>query len=386
MSIFKLPDLGEGLTDAEIREWYVKVGDVVELDQPLVAMETAKALVDIPSPQAGEITKLHGKAGDIIDTGAPLIEFAGNAGASEKKDSGTVVGAIEESDAVLNEPATGVTVATQTSKAANVKAIPAARILANKLGVNLASITPTGTNGRITVDDVKQAAEAGQATTAAPTAVKPTLTGAKELHGPRRAMAQFMAQAHTQVVPTSLFDDADIHAWSKETDFTLRLIRAMVAAIKAEPTLNSHYDGSTLSQSIRKDINLGIAVDTPKGLYVPVIKDVANQGNKSLRKHLNQFKTMAKEQNFPPDILHDATMIMSNVGTIAGRYATPMIMPPMVGIIAIGVARDGVIAVDGQPVVHRILPVSITFDHRVVTGGEAARFLAAFIGDLEVPS
>jgi pyruvate dehydrogenase E2 component (dihydrolipoamide acetyltransferase) len=374
MTIFKLPDLGEGLPEAEIHEWHIAEGDEVKLDQPLVSMETAKAVVDIPSPVEGRIVKLYGKPGDVIHTGAPLIEFLSKD--TPAKDAGTVVGAIETSDAILVESATGVAV--QLKKPTQqIKATPAVRMLATNLGVDLNTVHGTAPNGAITADDVKQAA----GKTKQP-ADKPQ---GDIVHGARRAMAHNMARAHAQVVPVTLIEDADLHRWPDKTDTTLRLVQAIISACKAEPALNAHfYSGSEeIRRQLWTEINLGIAVDTPGGLYVPVIKDVANQSPESLRTTINTFKEKAKAQSFSPADLSSATVTLSNFGSIVGRYANPIIVPPTVAIIGIGKTRQRVVAWEGKPAIHAVIPISLTFDHRAATGGEAARFMAALVESLE---
>lgn len=372
MKIFNLPDLGEGLAEAEIREWYVKEGDEVKTEQPLVAVETAKALVDVPSPHSGKIVKLYGKPGDIIKTGKPLVEFADT---TATDDSGTIVGKVEVGHKVLKESATGIE--NKTISSARFKAMPAVRALAKALNVDLEQVTPTGPQGSITLEDVKNASgKISQPST-------PSHVFNEPLHGARRAMASNIAMAHREIVPVTLMDFADIHHWSTDEDFTLRIIRAITLACHAEPALNAHFDGKSLTRQLYKDINLGLAVDTVDGLYVPVIKNVNHCNKTELREIINQFKAYAKKQAFPLEALQGATITLSNFGTIAGRYANPMIVPPTVAIIGTGKSSDEVVPIGGKAVIHRILPLSLTFDHRAVTGGEAARFLAALIDDLQ---
>jgi 2-oxoisovalerate dehydrogenase E2 component (dihydrolipoyl transacylase) len=379
MNIFKLPDLGEGLHEAEIRKWYVAEGDTVELDQPIVCMETAKAVVDVPAPFSGRVAKLYGKEGDIIATGAPLIAFEGEGGATAagKKDAGTVVGAIISGETVINESPTGVDVKATSKSGA--KATPAVRALANKLHVDLSQVKATGPNGSITLDDVQKAAHGSPASTT-------VAEGGETLHSTRRAMAINMAKAHAEVAPVTLADDADIHQWPAKTDVTLRIIRAIVKACEAEPELNAHFNSAALSLKLFKEINLGIAVDTTSGLFVPVIKNVGNLSTEEIRSKINEFKEKARTVSFSPQDLQQATITLSNFGAIAGRYANPMIMPPMVAIVGVGKSRPEVVAVNNAPAVHNIMPVAVTIDHRVVTGGECARFLAALIEDLQKPN
>ena len=370
MKIFKLPDLGEGLPDAIIREWHVKVGDEVKTDQPIVAMETAKALVDVPAVFDGKIEKLFGDVGDTIETGQPLIGFEGEGEAEEAKDAGTVVGAIEESEAVLKESAIGITLGKASGR---IKATPAVRTLAKRLGVDLSMIAPTG--DRITAADVKQAAEKGVEALAEESDME-------SLTPVRRAMVLSMTRSHHEVVPVTLSDDADIHAWKGKANITIRLIRAVVDACEAVPMLNATFDSQHLRYRLNKDINLGVAVDTPHGLYVPILRDTANLSDQALRDKINQFKTQAQEKTIAQKDLHGGTIILSNFGAIAGRYANTIILPPMISIIGVGKLRDEVVAFNGKPVIHPILPLSITADHRAVTGGELARFLKAMIDAL----
>lgn len=376
MKIFKLPDLGEGLPDAIIREWYVKEGDEVNLDQPLVAMETAKALVDVPSPFAGKIEKLFGSTGDTIETGQPLVGFEGEGEEEVEKDTGTVVGAIEESGTILKESAAGIPSKTKTTTT-RVKATPAVRALARKLSVDLEKIQPKG--NRITAEEVKAAAKT------APSA-KETREGFETLSPARRAMALSMTQSHQQVVPVSLVDDADIHSWETNQDFSIRIIRAISAACHQEPMLNAHFDGENQSYKTFKEVNIGVAVDTPHGLFTPVLFDVDKQSDNELREKINAFKQKAKDKTFSPKELKGATILFSNFGTFAGRYANPIITPPLVAIVAAGRSRHETVVNNDQIETHKILPLSLTFDHRLATGGEAARFLKTLMEELQKPT
>lgn len=381
MSIFYLPDLGEGLPDAEIHEWYVKEGDTVKVDQPLVSMETAKAVVDVPSPQAGKITKLHGKPGDIIKTGAPLVEFESAEIKKEPiaEDKGTVVGNIVVGDTTVKETAKIGGTVRGTSNA--IKATPAVRALAQKLGVDLALLQGTGPNGSITLDDVQNSSSLASR-------LQQTSEGKipdqfEQLKGVRRTMAIGMVKSHQEIVPVTLIDDADIHAWKPGTDITVRIIRAIIHACQKEPTLNAWFDGPSLSRRIFKEVHLGIAVDSVDGLFVPVLKNAEKTSPAVWREKINYFKEHIKARDIPSDELKGATITLSNFGTFAGKYANPIIVPPTVTILGTGKLRDTVVAHQGKMEIHRIIPLSLTFDHRAATGGEAARFLAAVIEDLE---
>jgi pyruvate dehydrogenase E2 component (dihydrolipoamide acetyltransferase) len=371
MNIFKLPDLGEGLQEAEIVQWHVKSGDEVKTDQPLVSVETAKAIVDIPSPQGGRIAKLYGGQGDIVHLGAPLVGFEGDGGAA---DTGTVVGRMETSERVVHEaapaiplPGGGLSVGTTA-----VKATPAVRALARKLDIDLTMVMPTGPDGVVTSSDVERTAH-----------LLTELGPPETLRGVRRAMAQNMAQAQSEVAAATVIDDADIDAWESGADVTIRLIRALVAGCRAQPGLNAWFDGRSARRRILAKIDVGIAVDLPDGLFVPVLRDVAHRDAVDLRAGLDRMRADVRARKIPPEEMRGNSITLSNFGMIAGKYAAPIVVPPTVAILGAGRVHDAVVARDGKPVVHAVLPLSLTFDHRVVTGGEAARFLGAVIEDLE---
>ena len=372
MKIFNLPDLGEGLAEAELVSWHVSVGDHVVMDQPLVSVETAKAIVEIPAPQSGVLARLYGEPGDIIETGNPLVEFA----EGERADAGAVVGKVEtEEKPVKPTHRTGTPPPRKTARAGGaIKATPAVRALASRLEIDLSIIKPTGRDGMVTATDVQRAAK-----------VLKEAGPLEPLRGARRAMAHNMAVAHAEIVPVTISDDADIQGWGNHRDITLRLIRAIVAGRQAEPTLNAWYDGHAVGRRLLEVIHLAIAVDSDQGLFVPVLRDVGNRSSDDLRAALERIKEDVRNRSVPPEEMRGYTFTLSNFGTIAGRYASPIVLPPSVAILGAGVIRDAVIAVDGIAVVHRMLPLSLTFDHRAVTGGEAGRFLAAAISDLEKP-
>ncbi len=444
--IFYLPDLGEGLPDAEIVEWMVKVGDVIRLDDPLVSMETAKAVVELPSPVSGTILKLAGGPGDVINTGAMLVEFemdmslpqraeaqdtghqhgaAAHAHAEtpvansaipptvvapteevpKSADAGTVVGAMQSSDAIRSE---------QTLAIGGVKAVPAVRALAKKLGVDLARVAATGADGVVTMADVKNAAANGTAkpqaasrTQAVPMATAslfggeaapapavraPSAPAVKAdapldvdhpIRGVRRNMIRVMTEAHAQVVPTTLMDDADIHAWAAGEDITVRLIRALVVASQAVPALNSWFNGKEGTLRRHSRVDIGIAVDTDDGLFVPALRNCENMNAQDARKAINRIREQVKTRSIPPEELRDFTIVLSNFGVFAGKYATPVVTPPCVCIVGAGRLFHELVPVLGGVETHRIMPISLTFDHRACTGGEAARFLRALLDDLQ---
>jgi 2-oxoisovalerate dehydrogenase E2 component (dihydrolipoyl transacylase) len=454
---FYLPDLGEGLPDATVVEWHVKVGDTIKLDAPLCSMETAKAVVDVPSPYTGKVTKLHGAPGDIIDTGAALAEFEPDpnarqraesqdtghqhgpkksvgspaaddsskvvvsdeggeveTGGKDREDEGTVVGAMVSGSHVHVEQAASI---------GGVKAVPAVRALAKKLKVDLTRVRPSGADGVVTMKDVKDASANGSAALGAaaarsvpasagrhlapalpepeaqrsPTSLagKPVRTAPpsqaasgqpEQLKGVRRNMARVMADAHAQVVPTTLVDDADLHAWIGKQDITARLIRAIVAACKHVPALNAWFDGKNLTRTLHPHVDIGIAVDTDDGLFVPALRNADVLDAAGVRAAIKRLRTQVEDRTIPASELSGYTISLSNFGMFAGRYATPVVVPPIVAIVGAGKLSHDVVAVMGGIEVHRRMPLSVTFDHRAATGGEAARFLKAMLDDLGLPN
>ena len=372
MNIFKLPDLGEGLTEVEIVEWLVKVGDEVALDQRLVTVETAKAIVEIPSPQPGKIYKLYGEVADFVQVGDPLIEFESDArqksspAIEKREDTGTVVGEVVVGKDVVNEKATSV-----GQSSSGIKATPAVRALAKRMDVDLSVVTPSGPNETITAADVQRVAK-----------IFEEVGPLEKLRGVRRAMANTMARSNAEVVPVTIYDDVDIESWKGKDDITMRLIRSIVYACGKEPSLNAWYDSHALGRRVLKKVHLGIAVDTSDGLFVPVLRDVNERAPEDLRQGLDAIKRDVKARSIPPEELRGYTFTLSNFGVYAGRYANPIIVPPTVAILGAGKVRKEVVAIDDSPAVHWVLPLSLTFDHRAVTGGEATRFMGYVIEDL----
>jgi 2-oxoisovalerate dehydrogenase E2 component (dihydrolipoyl transacylase) len=364
MRQFILPDLGEGLEEAEIVTWHVNEGDRVVVDQPLVSVETDKAVVEVPSPWSGRIARLFGGKGDLIKVGAPLVEFAED---GQGRDTGTVVGELGQSETAAPEAA-----APAITPARSIQVLPAVRALARKLDVDLNLVQATGPGGTITRADVERAAkslaEAGPA---------------EPLRGMRRAMAQRMAAAHAEVVRTTVTDEADIDGWQKGEDVTIRVVRAIAAACRAESSLNAWYNAEAGERRLIKRVDIGIAVDTEGGLIVPVLRNVGERDARDLRAGLDRLRADAAARSIPPEELRGATITLSNFGMIGGRFANLIVVPPQVAIIGAGRIDQRVMVHEGEPAARRVLPLSLTVDHRVVTGGEAARFLVALKADLE---
>jgi len=412
---FHLPDLGEGLQEAEIVAWHVKEGDRIRTDQPLASVETAKAVVDVPAPWSGRIAKIHAAAGTILKTHAPLVDIdeEGAAPASAptppkpaaktaEPDSGTVVGRmpsaggdLEETMIVRRRPAPAAprppappasppsrTRVPEPSRGP-VKALPRVRRLARERGIDLARLSGSGPRGAVTLRDLEAAPAARPESLSSVAPARPSEGESHTVRGPRRAMAQTMALARDTVAATTLFDDADIDAWAKDEDITVRVIRALAAGVREVPILNAWYDGDKLELTVCPRLDLGLAVDTPDGLIVPVVRDAGGLDRRALRARLDDIKTRTRARQIGPEDMRGATLTLSNFGMMAGRYATPVVVPPTVAIVGTGRLCHDVVPVLGGIACHRRLPLSLTFDHRAVTGGDACRFLAAVIRDLE---
>jgi len=406
MTTFTLPDLGEGLPEAEIVAWLVKEGDRVQVDQPMVSVETAKAVVEVPSPFAGVITKLHAQPGDTVQTGKPLVEFQvedSEQSPAARSPQSNAAGASDQSRVTSHEslPAQGMVVGhmavsdteyvdraiigrSRRASRERVRAAPAVRMLAKKLNVDLAACRASGKHGLVCMDDVLALARM-RPSPADERRADSVGEGFERLRGARKAMAHSMAQSRDEIAMCTIFDDADLESWRDRSDITIRLIRAIVAGVAAEPGLNALFDPGGPARKLARQVHLAIAIDTSDGLIVPVIRDAGAQSPQQLRAALDSLKERTRNRTVTPDEMRDHTFTLSNFGTLAGRYATPLVTPPTVAILGAGKLQRDVVAGAGAPEIHTRLPLSLTFDHRCITGGEACRFLAAVIADLQKP-
>lgn len=368
MRTFALPDLGEGLEEAEIVHWHVAAGDRVTADQPLVSVETDKAVVEVPAPWSGTIAKIYGEPGETLKVGDPLADYEEGA----RADAGSVVGQLESEpeetetatpaeDGAAGEPPAPARTAEPARPAG--KAAPAVRLLAKELGVDLATLKGSGPHGAILRADV----EAAAGRRAEPPAIG---NDWEALRGVRRAMARSMTAA-LAVPRATVMDEADVSHWPDDPQVTLILVQAMVAAIAAEPALNAWFDGDRNARRLNPNPAIGIAVDTADGLIVPVLRAADFTDPHELRGELRRLIEGAHNRSLAPADLRGATITLSNFGAIAGIYAELVVVPPQVAILGVGRTRDG------------LLPLSLTFDHRAVNGGEAARFIAALKAYLE---
>jgi pyruvate dehydrogenase E2 component (dihydrolipoamide acetyltransferase) len=386
---FKFPDVGEGIAEGEIVRWLVKEGDSVKEDQDLVEVETDKALLTLNSPYTGKITKLHGKEGDIIKVGNVLTTF--DAGGEEppveveKRDAGTVVGSLSDNAAVeIVHP---------------VQATPAVRLLAKQMRLDLATVKGTGPGGRITKEDVNRAAmQTGQQTRAEADAYG--LIEKIPLRGIRRTVAKRMAEASKRVAEVTIWEDADITelervrarerrvAEEKGVRLTYLpfIIKAVIPALNVHPYFNASLDEGAEAIVLKKYFNIGIAVDTTDGLIVFVIKDADKKNILDLAKDTATLADKARLRKIDLHELKGSTFTITNYGVVGASYGTPIINYPEVAILGLGKIEDRPVVRNGEIAIRKMMPLSLAFDHRVIDGVEAGRFLGVVIQHLEDPN
>jgi pyruvate dehydrogenase E2 component (dihydrolipoamide acetyltransferase) len=385
MKKFNLPDLGEGLAESEIVKWHVSVGDMVEVDQVILTVETAKATVDVPAPYAGRVVSRHGEEGDIVNIGALLLEIdesgSEHQSSTEKKqvekrqtaDAATVVGNVSQKAQNVNVDDFWVGSTDGTLNNNLITALPSARLLAKKLGVDLNAVAGSGPNGLIIDADIYD--EAGK-----------QRPGTEVLKGARRTMVSAMAESHHNVASVTITEEALLENWGPKEDISIRLVQAIVHACQEEPALNAWFDAETMTRCVHTTVNLGVAVDSRHGLYVPVLRHADEYEPTDVRRWLDQTVEGIRERKVNREDLQHATITLSNFGAIGGIFATPVVSPPQVAIVGAGRIIERVLIRDGKAVAVKVMPLSITFDHRACTGGEAARFTKVLAEHLQRPS
>lgn len=470
-SHFILPDLGEGLVEAELISWKVKVGDTVKEQQTLAEMQTDKALVEVPSPWAGTISELCGKEGDIIKVGAVLVRFgkagaaagdatgasgatgavagsakgaasgasrsapggtstgaavmaragdasrsgsgangaSGAAGADE--DQGTVVGSMSGTFAVSERFARRAPEHARGAPAGKALATPAVRRLARELKIDITRVPPTGRGGRVTASDVAAFAQGGargagtgaslaaSRPTASPPAPPVDASGVSQripFRGVRRKIAEALDRSVRTAVHFTATDDADAtdleakrHEYSRVIGRKLSMLPFVMAAVcrglRLHPALNANVDDEKAEILLKGVINLGVAVDTDAGLMVPVVRDADRLSIVELADQVKRLAARCRDRSITREESLGGTFTISNVGSYGAMYATPIINYPEVAILAVGRAKERVLVKGGRFYAGWVLPLSISCDHRVVDGAEAARFLNTVVNLLESP-
>ncbi|GIX48764.1 MAG: dihydrolipoamide acetyltransferase component of pyruvate dehydrogenase complex [Candidatus Tectimicrobiota bacterium] len=398
---FRFPDVGEGIVEGEIVRWLVHEGDRVQLDQPLVEVETDKAVVEIPAPRAGTILRLGAREGEKIRVGDVLVVIAEEGEAAEAPPAPAVVGRLESTARDLPPPPE--VAKPQVAPKRRPLAIPSVRKLARDLGVDLTQVTPTGPHGRIRREDVLRAA----APAAAPAA--PAEEAERDAYGPirrqplpalRRTIAEAMVRAAQTAVPITTTDEVDVtelvSLWrrSKEAaqpqgvNLTLLpfIMKATVAALRQHPHLNATLSEDQRQLILKDYYHLGIATDTPDGLIVPVVKDVDRKDLLTLAREVQRLAEQARSRRIALAELRGATFTISNYGTVGGLFATPMLHLPQVAILGVGKLVEKPLVHAGTVAVRWVLPLSLTFDHRALDGAAAQRFLNTLMDYLAEPS
>ncbi|HVE13981.1 MAG TPA: 2-oxo acid dehydrogenase subunit E2 [Elusimicrobiota bacterium] len=389
---FQLPDVGEGLTEGEIVKWLVKEGDSVQENQPMVNVLTDKAEVEIPSPKTGTILKLLAKEGQKVPVHSVIVTIQTTDGSGSK--------AHTASHGPAHAPATAKASAPAPAKPGQVSATPAVRKLASDLGVDLARVAGTGPGGRITDEDVKKAS--GSKPAGAPAPAPAASHGPEErvaYKGIRRRTGEKMAQSKKIIPHVTHFDEADITALGALRDemkgqaeakglkltFMPFLIKALAKSLKEFPNLNSSLDDAREEIVLKKYVNVGIAVNTPQGLFVPVLKDADKKDLLQLAADVGGIAQRARDNKLAVPELQGGTITVTNIGPIGGLFATPIINHPEVAILGVMKAQERPVVREGKVVVRTMLNLALAFDHRVVDGAEAASFMNTLVKHLENP-
>ncbi|MGH2828706.1 MAG: dihydrolipoamide acetyltransferase family protein [Actinomycetota bacterium] len=389
MPDFKLPDLGEGVTEGEIDRWLVKEGDVVAEDDLIVEVITDKATAEIPSPFAGVVGKLHYQEGDVVPVGSVLITIGEESGA--------------EVAAGPPPPAAPRQIVTSERHSTRVRAMPPVRKLARDLGVDIATADASGPNGRVVRADVEALVDAGarETATSAPVPHEPVASRERRepLRGIRRTIADRMAEAHRVVPAVTHVEECDV----TELDATRRLaserntegprltflpfiIKAVVAALKDHPALNSSLDEGTNEIVYHDRYDIGVAVDTPSGLLVPVVRDAGSKRVGELAAEVDRLARGARESALSAEELLGSTFTVTSPGPFGGLMATPIVFYPQAAILGVHKAGERAVVRDGQIVARLMMNLSVTFDHRILDGMTAARFIGDVVKLLEHPA
>jgi pyruvate dehydrogenase E2 component (dihydrolipoamide acetyltransferase) len=370
---FHLPDIGEGLTEAVIVHWYVDVGASVGMDEPLVEVETDKAVVDIPAPVAGVLLHQGAGSGMAIEVEALLAvigaegeswEETSPGGADETAEAAPIVGTLSESATL--------------APAAGIQALPRVRRLADELGVDLAGVTGTGPGGRITEDDVRGAT--GETTHRGPVerfAMSPT----------RRAIADHLSRAWREIPHVTTYGQADaagLLRWRAQLDkptLEALLVQVMVPVLQQYPDFNATVEGTDVVHRLYYDI--GIAIDSPEGLMVGVVREVDHRSIPDLDTEIRTIAEKVRTRAAATDELRGQTFTISNIGAVGGGYGTPIVPLGTTAIVSFGRAEERAVVRHGVVEVATMLPISLSYDHRVIDGAKGRGFMAAMVAAIE---
>ena len=358
---FKLPDLGEGLTEGEVARWLVAEGDDIGEDQPLVEIQTDKTTVEIPSPAAGKVARIMVDEGKVVPVGTILVVI-GEDGAAPPAD--------EEQPRAEPAPQAAASASAREADSPRIRATPLIRKVAAELGVNLAAVEATGSQGRITEEDVRRAAGPSE--------------GRREpLRGVRRLIAEQMTKAHREVPPVTWVEECDFGAVDLK-QLIPTVLKATAESLREFPELNARLEGEEIVYLDRYD--LGVAIQTEQGLVVPVVRGADERSLEELEAELSRLAEAAREGSLKPEELRGSTFTLTSAGKLAGLFQTPIVNHPEVAILSIGRIFERAVVRGGEIVVRPIGYLALTFDHRVVDGARAAEFGLAVLRRLEQPA
>ena len=365
-SAFKLPDLGEGLTEGEVARWLVSEGQEIGEDDPLVEIQTDKATVEIPSPYAGTVLKILVADGAVVPVGTELV-LIGEAG----EEPGNLMQAPSSPGEAENERSDESSPGSNRgATAGRAQATPVVRRIARELGVDLASVAGTGAGGRITEDDVRAAAASDE-----------VAEGRREpLRGVRRVIAEHMARAHREVPPVTWVEECDFEDVPLDR-LLATVVKACAASLAEFPELNARLDGDAILYLDRYDI--GVAVQTDDGLVVPVVRRANEKSLDEIGAEIAELAEQARAGSLTADDLRGSTFTVSSAGKLAGLFQTPIVNHPEVAILSVGRIAPRAVVIDGEVVIRRQGTLAITFDHRVVDGARAAAFGLAVIARVQ---
>ncbi len=386
---FVLPDIGEGLVDAEIVQWHVAIGDEVVEDQVLVEVETAKAVVELPSPYAGTILRLAATEGETVAVGDALVVI----GDPGEVLADTPTGPEEESETGVQE-----VVAPPDADDRTVKAMPVVRRLAREHGIDLADVTPSGPGGRITREDVEAMIDSAPAPAAATSVTSDSADQDQRvpMARVRRAVAAHMAKSWSEIPHVTVFDRVNgtrlleaRRELSSQLDRKIPLeafvVKAVVPVLKEFPEFNATLDGDDLI--LRAACNVAVAVDTPDGLIVPVVHHADQRSIVELADRIDHIAAAVRNRTATPDDLSGGTFTVSNIGALGGGFGTPIIPHGTTAILSIGRAVvTPIVEADGSIGTAPLFPLSLSYDHRVIDGGLGQRFFARLMETLQEPA
>jgi pyruvate/2-oxoglutarate dehydrogenase complex dihydrolipoamide acyltransferase (E2) component len=355
---FKLPDLGEGLTEGEIARWLVSEGQEVAEDDPLVEIQTDKTTVEIPSPAAGKVAHILVAEGDVVAVGTVLVVI-GDGDGVEPSPAGT--------RGQTQGQTQGQSPAVETGR---VRATPLVRRMADELGVDLASVEATGPQSRVTEEDVRRAASGAE----------PEEGRREPLRGVRRLVAEHMARAHREVPPVTWVEECDFGAIELKRLVPLTL-KAVTESLQEFPELNARLDGDAIVYLNRYD--LGVAVQTDQGLVVPVVRGCDEKSLDELEAEVTRLADAARAGKLKPEELRGSTFTVTSAGKLGGLLTTPIVNHPEVAILSIGRIAERPVVRDGEIQARPVGTIAVTFDHRVIDGARAAEFGLAVIDRLQ---